>query len=156
MHQIGDFSFEVLAHATVIQRNGRHITDMLGRPRNLGAGGVLEQFDVRVFYQGEPLPWGALDFPAEPHREIFEFYGQESVDVYDDKGEKAGTKRGADFRTRFWPSLVNCAEKALAARTLGKPLKDVLDSDFDKVLLVEPVELKTVSIDEAAARLVAK
>ena len=148
---IGDFGFDVIAHER--KQNGTQIR---------------EQFTIDLFYQGQPLSWhphetGRDDFPGIPNRQVIEWVGQESVDVYENKGteekpdfQKVGTKRGADYRTRFWPSLMHQAEKCLVAELGGKRKGEVTDTELAKAAFTEPVELKTRSLEEAAEVLTAR
>ena len=178
MFTVGDFSIEIVSHFRVVQRSGVPVNDILNRPRQLGRGGILEQFDVRAFHQGQPLAWGSrgqhADFPDEQHREIIEWVGREVVDVraaFDaevggneltpeqaaDRIEhglpvftrKVGTKRGADFRTRFFRNLMTSLRKAHAARTLGKTVSEVTDEEYDRSEFTEPVTLRGETVDSA-------
>lgn len=141
MHVIGDYSFDVISHET--------------RKAN---GGIKERFVVDAFYQGKPLNWHpnseSHDFPGIPNRQIFEWIGRESVDVYNEAGRKVGTKRGADFRTRFWPTLMLKAEKALIASQGERTIAQISDAELQKAAFVDPVDLKAKTIEQATDSLV--
>lgn len=138
-HAIGSFEFEVLRHETVV--NGEIIK---------------ERFLVALFRNGLPLAWhphDAHDGPAA-NQEWFEWVGRVLVDVRDEDGNVVGAKRGADFRTRFWPTLVHFAEKARVSNEAKKPYRDITDAELQVPLLKrEPVSLKSRSLDDAAAEL---
>lgn len=138
---VNDFSFDILSHERV-----------------LADGGVRERFTIDAFHLGQPLDWhpnqqGAEDFPGIPNRQVFEWVGREVLPVHDAAGNPVGTKRGADFRTRFWPSIVHHAEKVLAAQAGGKRLGEVADAEVQKRAFTEPVDLKARSLDEAVESL---
>lgn len=148
MHVIGDYSFDVLSHQTVKAN-----------------GGVTERFVVDAYYQGKPLPWhpnqkNADDFPGLPNRQIFEWVGRESRDVYNDLGQKVGTKRGANFGTDgdsgFFSILMLKAEKAHVASESKKAIGEVTDAELVKATFVAPVDLKALPLDRAGSALVTK
>lgn len=74
------------------------------------------------------------------------------------------TKRGADFRGRFWRNLMFCAGRARLAGRLGRAIGDVTAADIDRPnnpdrqatrgTFVEPLNLRTMSIGEATAEVV--
>lgn len=135
MFAIGDFSFDVTAHEQV-----------------KADGGIRERFTVGLYFQGKPLSWhpnqkGADDFPGSPHLQVIEWVGRESVAVYNDSGKLTGTKRGADFRTRFWTTLMHLAEKALIAQQSGKTKAEVTDAEMQKQAFVAPIDLAAKSRD---------
>lgn len=144
MHVIGDYSFDVMSHETV-----------------KAAGSIVERFVVDAFYQGKPLNWhpnqkNADDFPGIPNRQVFEWVGRESVDVYDDLGQKTGTKRGADYRSGFFRTLMLKAEKARVAAEGKKTIGDVSDAELQKAAFTAPVDAKALTLDRAGDALVTK
>jgi len=159
-HVIGDFEFEILREQRFERRVGDPpIVDMIGRPRpDIPEGDALHQFDIRRYHKGQPLPHEERDFPAEPHREIFEWSGRIAVDVYEEQAGRAvrvGTKRGADFRSRFWPTLLMLADKAVYASASGRSIGDIEPTEpFPHTRMTrEPVDLKSRTLEEAAAEL---
>lgn len=145
---VGSFRFDVLSHERIAV-----------------GGGVRERFVVDLFHLDQPLSWhpnqsGRDDFSGIPNRQTFEWVGRESLDVYENRGTEAkprmvkvGTKRGADYRTRFFTSLIHHAEKAQVAAQAGKRIGEVRDAEMVKAAFAVPVDLKALSLDEAATRL---
>jgi hypothetical protein len=138
---------------------GAYEFDITGHERIVTNGVVRERFTVALFLNGQPQPWHPGD--STSNVEVHEWVGREVVDVYEDRGAqtspryvKVGTKRGADFRTRFWPSLLYWADKARAAQTSGKRIGQVADAEITRTRISrEPVDLNARTLDEAATEL---
>lgn len=144
---------------------------------------IADYFVVEARWQG-----AAIDFypnQGRPHEPLaFGFVGRKSIPVYEpydpttdaaldtatassrrNSGgaiayRQVGTKRGGDFRTRFFRLVAYRLGKALLAQQLGKTISEVTSADEagagDAVrrLLIgdfpEPAGLKQLSIDDAA------
>lgn len=116
---LGPVRIDVMAHTRVMGED-------FPRP---DPGAIAEAFQLEVFHAltGEPIDLG------EGHGNALTevWVGREVVDVYDDAGlNKIGTKRGADFRTRFWPEVRHRVAKYMTAREMGVTIREVRDSDF--------------------------
>lgn len=118
--------------------------DFLAHERVLAGDTVKERFLVAVFYQGQPLN-AFTDVPGSPNQEWFEFFGPLVQDVYNDRGEKVGTKRGADFRASLPRLLYERAESARSGRRMGQV--DV--AERERVTAVARAALLARSLDEA-------
>ena len=126
---------------------GSYTFDITGHERIAADGVVREQFAVALYQSGQPQPWHPGD--SDSNVEVHEWVGRLSVPTAD-----GGTKRGADYRSRFWPSLLYWADKAVAASKSGKRISEVADSEMTRTRMNrEPVDLKALSLDEAAAEL---
>ena len=131
---------------------GSYTFDITGHERVVADGVVRERFTVALYLSGQPQPWHPGD--SDSNVEVHEWVGLEAVDVYDDAGQKVGTKRGADYRSRFWPSLLYWADKAVTASKSGKRISEVADSEMTRTRMNrEPVDLKALPLDEAATEL---
>lgn len=140
---IGDYGFDIISHET-LKANG----------------GITERFVIDGYYQDKPLNWHPNsdnhDFPDMPHRQIFDFIGKESVDVYENRGTedkpdmvKVGTKRGADYRSNLWTILMLKAEKAQIASQGKRVIGQIADAELTKAAFVEPVDLKAIPLEQA-------
>lgn len=138
-HTVGSFGFEVLRHETV--QDGDNIK---------------ERFLVALYRNSQPFPWHPNDSHDGPtaNQEWFEWIGKASIDVYDEDGNRVGTKRGADYRTRFWPQLLYWADKAVASQARSKRIGELADSEITRTRMTqEPVDLKSRTLNEAAQEL---
>lgn len=131
-------------------------------------GAISEWFEADVFLNGLPLDLypnqSPHPHPATPNRLTIGFVGREVVPVYADDGSgQIGTKRGADFRTRFWPIVARRLAKAQLAASLGATIGNLdeaaiasapsavlrlLRGDFTR-----PQDLKAQTLDAAVETL---
>lgn len=156
MFSIGDFGFEVISHETVTRGEM-----------------VEERFVIAHYYQGKPLQVSnSPDFKDNPHWEKWKFVGKLSQDVYapfNARGEqitdeqarieqaaerkvtyqKVGTKRGADFRTRFFPIIY---QRSVAAQR-GVRMGTVDDAEVATATSAVKADLASRTLDGAITRL---
>ena len=163
-HVIGPYSITVSAH-------WRERTD---------DGMVKETFVVDASRDGEPIDFWPNDpkHPGIVNRETFCWVGRESIPIteaFDEatgrvltSAEKfqrrlsgqpiphrsAGTKRGADFRGDFFEIVLRRIQKAEAAARADKRIGDVTDDKIEAMPGQRPLDLRALSIDEAADELV--
>lgn len=147
---------------------GDFLFDIIDHERTVADGVVRERFVVDAFYQDAPLDWhpnqkDSEDFPGLPNRTNYEFVGREVMDIYENQGTeeepvyvKVGTKRGADFRSRFWPNLLHHARKVIVATVEAKTITEVTDDEIDKTPYIEPLDLRIRPTDQAADALVGR
>lgn len=144
-----------------------------GRTFNPGRfqGGVSEWFEIDAWklnrggrIQG-PLDWypntNPHPHPDAPQRMVFIWTGKQAQPVYENQGTEespnwvqVGMKRGGDFRSRYWKSIVRRLRKAQAAERLGIVVGQVLDADIDTSAFTEPVNLRTSTLNDAHLALV--
>lgn len=144
-HTIGSFTFDIIAYEE------RHVTDN-------GREYVDRRFTVGLYdSRGRPMPWHPHDkHTGEPHVQTVRFFGRVEVDVYEEKdGErvKVGTKPGGDWRTRLWPCLVDLAEQARVSALKRRSIYTLSPAELERPLVVEPVNLRARSIEDAAKEL---
>ena len=147
--------FDVLSHVRVRGEN-------FPRP---DPGAISEWFEIDVFDAATGLPFDLYPnhnphpHPDRPNRLTISWVGREVVDVYNDLGVKTGTKRGADFRSRFWPSVIRRCAKARLATRIGQTISDVDSAVIDSAPpalqrlsagdFTLPQDLKAGSLDAA-------
>lgn len=133
---------------------------------------IADYFLINARWQGV-----AIDFYPNQGRPVdplaFGFIGRKVVPVHtlvsgsDETGDavyqQTGTKRGGDFRSRFFRVVVRRAAKAVRARQLGKRIGEVTEADIASAGVVlrraltgdfnDPENLKLLDIDNAAKAL---
>ena len=144
---IGNIRLDILNHVRVMGED--FPTSSLGY--------ISEWFEIDCFENDKPLNLYPNQDP-HPHpdainRLIIGWVGRESIDVYANVGteespdfQKVGTKRGADFRTRFFSSVMYRLQKAIDAQTNGQTIKEVVTPT---VQFTQPIDLKQFTIDDA-------
>lgn len=146
---LGKYRLDVVSHSRVFNPSREENT-------------VAEAFEVDLYdisnpTRPEPFDWYPNTSP-HPHperrqRQTFYWYGKQFQDVYDDLGVLVGSKRGADFRTRFFPSIISRIEKAEAASRVGISVKEVKEEDILKSDLSEPVDMRRMALNIAVESL---
>lgn len=124
---LGDFRFDVFSYERV----------------NVG-GMVEERFVIDAFFQEKPLLWN-----GRSHREDWKFVGKLVQDVLNNRGEKVGTKRGADIRSSFFRSIY---QRALAVQR-GVRTGRISDAEVESATGALRDSLKSRTIDEAITEL---
>lgn len=104
---LGPVRVEILSHTRVMGED-------FPRP---APGYIAEAFQIGVYNSitGEEVDLGE----GHGHYLTEVWIGREVIDVYSDTGSLIGTKRGADFRTRFWPEVRRRIAKHLAGKEVG-------------------------------------
>ncbi len=126
---------------------------------------LIEWFLLACAFNGTPIDM----FPGEDKPidyEAFGFKGKISQDVYENQGTveapvwvKIGTKRGADFRSRFFKQVVPRAARAFRAGQLGKTIGQLTPADISGAAtnlrnactgnFPDPTDLKAMTLDDA-------
>lgn len=156
---IGDLEIDVRRHVRV---------DGSKFPRP-GADSVADYFIVTARWQGNPI-----DFYPNQGRPIdplaFGFVGKKMLTIYQNVGTEetpvmvpVGTKRGADFRRRFFRIVARRLGKAVLARQLGKTVGQVTEADIAAAAtrlrnvlrgnFTNPVDLMQFDLDGACRHL---
>lgn len=127
---------------------------------------VGEYFIIGARWQGQPIDF----YPNEGGRFdplSFGFVGKKALPVFENQGTEdapvmiqTGTKRGADFRSRFFPLLARRLAKAILAQQLGRRIGELTAADeagagivVRRLLrngFVQPVDMRLMTIDGAA------
>lgn len=123
-------------------------------------GAIGEYFTIVAHYQGQPIDF----YPNQPKdgaRLVFGFSGREVVPI-----QVGGTKRGADFRTRFFRLAARRCMKAVFAARDGVTISAITDTRIGTASLAErrlagykgdrftdPVNLSLGTIDTAVLTL---
>ena len=93
-------------------------------------GVISERFEIDLF-NADDTPLNIINDPGKPANRLeIIWIGAETVPVYNELEVQIGTKRGADFRTRFWPTIFRVIGKRLLARDLGKAIGAITPADI--------------------------
>ena len=132
-------------------------------------GSLGDYFIVDARWQGN-----SIDFYPNEGRRVdplaFGFIGRKVVPVHANTGTEeepawtqVGTKRGGDFRSRFFRTVARRLAKAVVARQLNKRVGEVTDADLRAASVAirrlaagtfaDPVDLKTFALDDACRHL---
>lgn len=138
---VGSYRLDFVTHSRVF---GEHFP----RPT---ANAVAECFEVDCYdvsgRRPEPFDWypnaKPHPHPERPQRMTFYWAGEQFHPT------TSGGKRGADFRTRLFPTILQRIRKAEAALRLGVPIGDVPADALDKRPIDEPLDLRGKALNEA-------